>query len=193
MSFRRFLGIALLFVAPPLFGQTSLASRYQIYGGYSLLSNSLNGVSGSHQSLNGWEFAFAIPPWHDLRFKLNTFTYRGTNLGAPQHVTFTMGGGQYGRTFGKESPFVEAMFGVGNANRNWGADDTPADTASFATDLGGGLDTRLSRRFAFRVQGDFQYSYFQQNEKFITGVGPIYTPHLPNYFGRLSTGVVWRF
>lgn len=200
MSLRRLLGIALLFAAPALLGQTSLASRYQMYGGYSLLSNSLNGVSGSHQSLNGWEFAFAIPPWHDLRFKLNAFSYRGSNLGAPQHPYFIMGGGQYGRTFGKESPFVEAMFGVGNTGKaDWGANNLashaatlPGDTASFAIDLGGGLDTRLSRRFAFRVQGDFQYSYFQQTAKIVNGTH-YYVPNLPNYFGRLSTGVVWRF
>jgi hypothetical protein len=199
MSFRKFWGIAVLFAAPALFGQTSLASRYQMYGGYSFLSNSLNGVSGSHQSLNGWEFAFAIPPWHDLRFKLNTYSYRGTNLGAPQHPYFIMGGGQYGRAFGKESPFAEAMFGVGNASAQWGANNVasgtaklPGDTASFAIDMGGGLDTRLSRRFAFRVQGDFHYSYFQQTAKFVNGA-PVYVPHLPNYFGRLSTGVVWRF
>jgi hypothetical protein len=200
MRFRKFLGVALLFAAPALFSQTSLASRYQMYGGYSWLSNSLNGVSGSHQSLNGWEFAFAIPPWHDLRFKLNAYSYRGTNLGAPQHPYFIMGGGQYGKTFGKESPYVEAMFGVGNANSSWGANNVashaaayPGDTASIALDLGGGLDTRLSRRFAFRVQGDFQYSYFQQWATYVRGNGPIYVPHLPNYFGRLSTGVVWRF
>jgi hypothetical protein len=199
MSFRKLLGIALLSVAPALCGQTSLANRYQMYGGYSLLSNSLNGVSGAHQSLNGWEFAFAIPPWHDLRFKLNTFSYRGTNLGAPQHVTFTMGGGQYGRTFGRESPFVETMFGIGNASAQWGANNLasgaaklPGDTASFAIDMGGGLDTRLSRRFAFRVQGDFHYSYFQQIAEIENGTH-YYVPHLPNYFGRLSTGVVWRF
>jgi hypothetical protein len=183
----------LLMPASALFSQTSLASRYQIYGGYSWLSNSLNGVSGSHQALNGWECAFAIPPWHDLRFKANIDSYRGTNLGAPQHPYFVMAGGQYGKTLGRESPFAEVLFGVGGVNSNWGANKTIGDTASFAIDMGGGLDTRLSQRFAFRIQGDFQYSYFQQTEKFIPGVGPIYTPHIPNYFGRISTGVVWRF
>jgi hypothetical protein len=201
MTFRKFLGVALVLVAPALFGQeTSLANRYQMYGGYSWLSNSLNGVSGSHQSLNGWEFAFAIPPWHDLRFKLNAYSYRGTNLGSPQHPYFIMGGGQYGKTFGRESPFVETMFGVGNTgSADWGANNIasglaryPGDTASFAIDMGGGLDTRISRRFAYRVQGDFHYSYFQQFERFVN-VSPVYVPHLPNYFGRLSTGVVWRF
>jgi hypothetical protein len=205
MSFRKFLGIAFLLAAPAVFGQTpqtSLASRYQVYGGYSFLSNSLNGVSGAHQPLNGWEFAFAIPPWHDLRFKMNTYSYRGNNLGAPQRPYFIMGGGQYGRDIGRESPFVEMMFGVGNANSEWGANNVashaatfPGDTASFAIDMGGGLDTRISRSFAFRVQGDFHYSYFQQIATLTHGVNgyPTYVPHLPNYFGRISTGVVWRF
>jgi hypothetical protein len=191
--------LALLTAAPVLQGQESLAARYQMYGGYSYISNSLNGVSGSHQGLNGWEYAFAIPPWHDLRFKLDAYSYRGTNLGAPQNPWFIVGGGQYGRDFGRESPFGEVLFGVGNANSKWGANNIashlatyPGDTASFAIDMGGGLDTRLSRRFAFRVQGDFHYSYFQQFERFVH-TAPVYVPHLPNYFGRVSTGVVWRF
>jgi len=205
MSFRKYLGIALLFAAPAVFGQeTSLVNRYQMYGGYSWLSNSINGVSGAHQGLNGWEYAFAIPPWHDLRFKLNAFSYRGTNLGAAQHPYFIMGGGQYGKTFGRESPFVEVMFGVGNTGKaDWGANNEathlaayPGDTASFAMNLGGGLDTPISRSFAIRVQGDLQYSYFQQFEKLV-GVPPhrtpVYVPNLPNYFGRVSTGIVWRF
>ncbi len=194
MSFRVLACLALSLLAADLHAQSDLSTRYQLFGGYSFLSNSINGVSGSHQSLNGYEFAFAIPPWHDLRFKLNAFQYRGTNLGATEDPYFIMAGGQYGRNFGKEAAFVEAMAGEGNVNANWGAKKTIGDTASFSAILGGGVDTPLSPHLAFRIQGDFQYAYFKQTafQNPVTAV-PTYVPGLPNYFGRVSTGLVWRF
>lgn len=135
--------------------------------------------------------AFAIPPWHDLRFKLSAFGYRGTNQGALEHPYFIMGGGQYGRTFGREYAFLEALGGEGNVNMHWGAGGAVGDTASFAATIGGGLDTPISRHFAIRVAGDLLYAYFKENEHFHTT--PVYVPGLPNYFGRASTGLVWRF
>ena len=135
--------VVLLSFAGVLQAQSPLSSRYQLFGGYSLLSNSINGVSGSQQPLiNGYEFAFAIPPWHDLRFKMNFIQYRGTNLGAPEHPYFVLSGGQYGRNFGKESAFVEALAGIGNVNADWGANKTIGDTASFSAILGGGQSDR---------------------------------------------------
>ena len=185
--------VILLLPLPLLHGQTSLASRYQLFGGYSYLSNSINGVSGSHQSLNGWDAAFAIPPWHHLRAKFSAFGYNGTNLGAAEHPYFIMGGGQYGKTFGRESAFVEAMAGSGNVNANWVAGGKVGDTASFSAIVGGGLDTPLSRRFAIRVSGDYQYAYFKAALRRYPPGQPVYVPGLPTDFFRLSSGLVWRF
>jgi len=184
----------LLWVAAAVHAQTDFSSRYQLYGGYSFLSNSLNGVSGSQQPLNGYEVAFAIPPWHNLRYKMNLFQYCGTNLGAPQHPYFVLAGGQYGRNFGRENAFVEALARIGNVNANWGANNTIGGTASFSAVLGGGVDTPLSPRFALRIQGDYQYAYFKQvaSRVALTGV-PTYVPGLPTNFARISTGIVWRF
>lgn len=186
--------IAFLGFAATFHAQSPLPSRYQLFGGYSLVSNSINGVSGSHHPLNGYEIAFAIPPWHDLRFKMNAFQYLGTNLGAPQHPYFVLAGGQYGRNFGKEAAFVEALAGVGNVNADWGANKTIGDTAAFSAIFGGGVDTPLSPHFALRVQGDFQYAYFKQAASRNVGTGtPTYVPGLPTYFGRFASGIVWRF
>jgi hypothetical protein len=154
----------------------------------------LNGVSGSGQPLNGYEVAFAIPPWHNLRYKMSVFQFRGTNLGAVEHPYFVMAGGQYGRNFGRESAFVEALAGVGNVNQDWGANKTIGDSASFSAILGGGLDTPLSRHFAFRAQGDYQYAYFKQAATRNPGTGvPTYVSGLPTNFGRIAAGIVWRF
>jgi hypothetical protein len=185
---------ALLFCAATLNAQTDFSNRYQLYGGYSFLSNSLNGVSGATQPLNGYEVALAIPPWHDLRFKVNLFQYVGTNLGAKEHPYFIMGGGQYGRTFGRESLFVEGLLGEGGVNQNWGAGGAIANTASISAEMGGGVDTRISPHWAFRAEGDYQYAYFKQEATRNPGTGvPTYVPGLPTNFGRISTGIVWRF
>jgi hypothetical protein len=184
----------LLFLAATLHAQTDFSKRYQFYGGYTFLSNSLNGVSGSTQPLNGYEIALAIPPWHDLRFKLNMFQYRGTNLGAVEHPYFIMGGGQYGRNLGKESLFVEGLFGEAGVNQDWGANKTIGPTASIAAIVGGGVDTPLSPHFAFRVEGDYLYTYFKQvaSRNPLSGV-PVYVPGMPTNFARISTGIVCRF
>lgn len=186
--------LALLSLGFPLCAQTpkEAPARYQLFAGYSFLSNSLNGVAGAHQPLNGWDAALAFPAWRGLRFKLETTGYRGTNLNAPQHLFFIMGGGEYSHRFGRESLFVEGLGGTGGANRYWGANQTPAQTASVVATLGGGVDTPISKRFAWRVDGGYQYSYFQLIQSLATLI-PVYNANLPTNFGRFSTGLVWNF
>lgn len=190
MTSRLFLLIALLSLSTALHAESSPPSRFQIYGGYAYLSNSINGVAGSHKALNGWDASVAFPAWHALRFKIDVSSYHGANLGAPQHPYYIMGGGQYGRRLGRETLFVEGLVGDGGVNKDWGAGATNGQTASFSTLAGGGLDTRLTRRIALRVDGDFQYSYFALVHK---GNIPYRIPGLPTNFGRVSGGLVWAF
>ena len=191
MPSRLFSLIALLCLSSALHAQKEAPARYQIYGGYSYLSNSLDGVTGSHQPLNGFDAGVAFPSWHNLRFKVDVSAYRGTNLGAPQHPYFIMGGGQYSWRIKRESVFVEGLAGNGGANKTWGADGATGQTASFSALVGGGLDTPITRHIAFRVEGGFQYSYFAL-EHSVT-FGPYRIPGLPTNFGRISSGLVWQF
>ena len=191
MPFRLFLPIALLCLSSALYAQSEPRARYQVFGGYTFLSNSLDGVTGSHHPLNGWDAAIAFPSWHSLRFKIDVAAYQGTNLGAPQHPYFILGGAQYTWRFGRESVFVEGLGGTGGANKTWAADNAQGQTASYASLAGGGLDTRLTRRIAFRVEGGYQYSYFALEQP-VTLI-PYRIPGLPNNFGRISSGLVWQF
>jgi hypothetical protein len=191
MPFRLFLPIALLCLSSALQAQSEPRARYQIFGGYTFLSNSLDGVTGSHQPLNGWDAAVAFPSWHRLRFKIDLAAYRGTNLGAPQHPYFILGGAQYTWRFGRESAFVEGLGGTGGANKTWAANNAQGQTASFASLIGGGLDTPLTRRIAFRVEGGYQYSYFALERPL--SLVPYRIPGLPSNFGRISSGLVWQF
>lgn len=183
--------IALLCVASALHAQPEAPARFQIYGGYSYLSNSLNGVTGSHHSLDGFDASIAFLPWHSLRFKIDTAAYIGSNLGAPQHPIYILAGGQFSHRFGRETAFVEGLAGTGGANQTWAANGATGEKASFASLLGGGLDTRLTEHLAFRVEGGYQYSYFYLIQP--STLVPYLIPGLPRNFGRLSSGLVWEF
>jgi hypothetical protein len=196
MLFRLSSLLAMLCLATAIRAQSEAASqvhaRFQLYGGYAFLSNSPNGLPGSRQPLNGWDATITAPPWRYIRFKVDVSSYRGANLGAAEHVYFIMGGAQFTRRFGKECAFLEGLAGEGGINRYWGPQAAPGETASFVTLLGGGLDTPISRRLAFRVDGGYQWSNFQLIDN-VQQILPIHTAGLPNNFARISSGLVWSF
>jgi len=172
--------------------QPELPPRYQIYGGYSYLSNSLNGVPGSQHALRGWDASVAFPDWHNLRFKIDVSGYDGTNLQAKQEPVFILGGGQYGHTFGRETVYGQGLAGEAATNRYWAANGTTGGTASFAAYLGGGVDTRITEHIAVRIDGGYQYSYFSLIQSLKTEQ-PYRIPGLPTNFARASAGLVWNF
>jgi hypothetical protein len=183
--------IAFICLSSSVYAQSEAQAHYLVFGGYSLISNSLNGVPGYHQGLSGFNANVAIPAWHRLRFKADFAAYDGSNLGAPQHPYYVMGGGQYSVQIRRESLFVDALAGVGGANKTWAADHAIGQTASFVSLVGGGLDTPLSHRISFRVSGGYQYSYFA----LVTPISivPYRIPGLPTNFGRISSGLVLKF
>ncbi len=187
---RRLLFVLLLSFPVSLVAQFEGPAPFEISGGYNRLSNSLNGVTGSHSPMNGWDGSVAFPAWHNLRFKIDVSGYDGTNLGATEHPYFIMGGAQYEIPVRRETLFVEALMGEAGANRFWGANQTPGMSASIAAAFGGGLDTPISRHFRVRIGGDLQISDFALVEK-VSFPDPFRPPGFPNYFGRITTGIVW--
>jgi hypothetical protein len=188
---RRLLTAALILTAS-LAGRAQTVEKipYEIYGGYSRLSNSFNGVPGSQNPLQGWDASAAFPDWHHVRFKIDVSGFKGTNLNAQQHALFILGGAQYEREFHRERFYAHALFGDVGLNRNWGANGSTGGTASFATEVGGGVDTPVSRHFAIRVDGGLVHT----NTALVLSVKdplPYRIPGLPQNFGRLSAGLVW--
>ena len=180
-----------LFLSPlVLSAQSEAPAPFQIYGGITYLSNSFNGVPGSHRPLTGWDAAAALPAWHNLRLKIDASASYGNNLGAPQRAFSVMTGPQYERSLRRERLFGQALVGVVGLNRNWGANGGPGGTASFAELLGGGLDTPVRKHIGIRVEGDMGHTNFALVEPGAYPL-PYRIPGLPSYFARISAGVVW--
>jgi hypothetical protein len=89
------------------------------------------------------------------------------------HEEEVMFGPRVSISVGKFRPFAEAEVGVGHISTNGLGSDT-----SFATAIGGGLDYKIVRPIAARIQGDY--------------VGTHFFGTMQNDF-RLSTGLVFRF
>jgi hypothetical protein len=190
--------LALLFPCATVFAQSQPSPPILIYGEYSRLSNSFNGVPGSHQALNGGNAGIAFQSWHHLRFRFDYSMYRGMNLGDPQHAFFILGGGQYEAMFHRERFYAVALAGEGGLNGTWfkanSAGYKNGNTgmiASFAEFLGGGADTPIGSHAAFRIEGGVQHSGFEPIEPDARGSQPYHLNGIPNYFGRVSAGVVW--
>jgi opacity protein-like surface antigen len=75
---------------------------------------------------------------------------------------------------GKFRPFAEALFGGAHVDVNNGV----GSNTSFATALGGGLDYKIIKPIAWRLQGDYvQTRFFGATQNNV----------------RISTGIVFRF
>jgi outer membrane immunogenic protein len=85
----------------------------------------------------------------------------------------------------KWSPFGQILIGVANASGSLVEGDTPAakdSTLNFASQVGGGVDYRLSRRFSVRIA---------EADYFLTTSSNGVNDHQNNL--RLSTGIAYRF
>jgi hypothetical protein len=154
-------------------------------------------VPGSHQALNGWNAGVAFPQWHHLRLRFDYSMYRGNNLGDPQHAFAILGGGQYEANFHRERFYAVALAGEAGMNGTWFKPDNghykngnTGEIASFEEFLGGGADTPIGSHVAFRVEGGVQHSNFNPISELPTG-RPYHLDGIPNYFGRISAGIVW--
>ena len=171
--------------------EASDPGKYDLFGGYSLLSNSFNGHNSatSHTPLNGWNAALSAPVSRVSRgfgIKADVSGYYGTSLFSPQHPIFVLGGAQYSKHFGKETGYVEGLVGIGHLNKNWWWARVRGKHEFIYRSRGRGLDTPIARNLSFRGGREILL-----DANFTIPNDEIHA--LPNYFARISTGLVRRF
>jgi hypothetical protein len=184
--------LAFLFsVFAGMFAGTAVAqipTSGNVYFGYSYLNTDASGIDRT--STNGWEASAEgrVLPFIGIVADFSA-EYGSENFPAacpenlPPCIPFAgsvniaeynyLFGPRFSFPVGKFRPFGEVLFGAGHINANNAGSDT-----SFATAIGGGIDYRLLRFVAWRVQGDYvQTRFFSTTQNNV----------------RISTGIVLRF
>lgn len=164
-----------------------------VYLGYSFENTNWSGLDSSlsRPNLHGWEGSLegkvfphiGIVADFSQHFGSQSFTEL-TPVGGGGPVTVNVTGHGFEMLFGPRlsipignfTPFAEAMFGVAHITN--GGDIPSSSNTSFATALGGGLDFKIIRPIAWRVEGDYLQTRFYSTTQNAL---------------RLSTGVVIRF
>ena len=188
---RKFALIPLMFI---LFGGLAAAqipTSGNVFVGYSFqnVSSSALNLNLTRPNLQGWEASLEGKLFPILGIVADFSGHYGSESlplpvvpvgtgGSAQtsvnaHEEEVMFGPRVSISVGKFRPFAEAEVGVGHVSTNGLGSDT-----SFATAIGGGLDYKIVRPIAARIQGDY--------------VGTHFFGTMQNDF-RLSTGLVFRF
>ncbi len=161
-----------------------------IFFGYSYENSSSTALNleASRANLQGWEASLEGKwlPWvgiladfsgHYGSENATALTPNGpVAANVTGHEWEVMFGPRVSVAIGKFTPFAEIMGGIGHMNTG-GTFPGPSDT-SFASAVGGGIDYRVFRFVAVRLEGDYVTTRFFGNTQ--------------NNL-RLSTGVVFRF
>jgi opacity protein-like surface antigen len=171
------------------FGTTAQAqdvSKVDIFAGYSYVRENPSTSGVSSFSLNGGSASIAYNANSWLSGVADFGAYHSGNIlgtGASGTLsTYLFGPRVSYRHFGRITPFGEVLFGVAHAGTSIAG--TSGSDNAFAMSLGGGVDYRLTNRFAIRpVKVDYLMSRFSE-----TGSGGNTQNNL-----RVSTGIVFRF
>jgi hypothetical protein len=162
-----------------------------VFFGYSFYSTDLSSIDRA--STNGWEASVEGKVVPFLGFVADFDSHYGSqNFIVPCAVPVGSGssscpnvnasvtehnflfGPRVSFSVGKFRPFAEALFGGAHVDVNNGV----GSNTSFATGLGGGLDYKIIKPIAWRLQGDYvQTRFFSTTQNNV----------------RISTGIVFRF
>ena len=196
--------VAVTLFLPELVAQTV----GNLYGGYSFLSNDLHiekqiGEAGTPSAsgrgnLNGWNVSAEVKVFRwigavaDFDGSYGSVPVTGFSsfiFNPPTHVNTSfysyLFGPRVSVELGKFRPFAEGLFGVASQNVDLDEFESTHDT-HFATAFGGGLDYRVTRRFAWRLEADYVGSRLFPRLQPFGSSRPV-----QNNF-RLSTGLVFR-
>lgn len=185
--------IAFVTVVVALFaslGSAQVPTSGNIYVGYAFENTDWTGLDSglNRPNLHGWQGSLEgkvfphIGIVADFSQHFGSQTFTELTPSGPSTVNVTghgwemLFGPRVSIPVGNFTPFAEVMFGVAHITN--GGDFPSSSNTSFGTALGGGLDYRIVRPIALRVEADYLQTRF-------------YSTTQNNL--RLSTGLVVRF
>jgi hypothetical protein len=187
---RKFAAVTVPLLLLSTVGWAQIPTGGDVFFGYSFSQGQIfNGASGG-ANMNGWEGSAEgkFLPWlgivADLDWHYGGRNFLGcTGLGCTPKRFFVNGsrhallfGPRVSISYGKYTPFAELLIGFAHQTHTGGGISN-SDT-TFSRAIGGGLDYKLVKGVAWRVQADEVHSRFFHAEQ--------------NNF-RISTGIVFRF
>lgn len=172
------------------FAGAQIPTSGNIFVGYSFENTNWSGIDSglARPNLNGWEASLEGKVFPHVGIVTDFSSHYGSesfvleSLNGPLRVNVTgheweiLFGPRLSIPIGNFTPFAEGMIGVAHIHN--GGDFPSSSNTSFATALGGGLDYRLIRILAVRLEVDYVGTRF-----FDTKQNNV----------RLSTGIVLRF
>ena len=169
-------------------GNIFLGFSYERTNSTAFSGSNLVTTTFSHPNLHGWEASFEgkvlplVGIVGDVSGHYGSQSFVEVTPNGPQSISVTgheqeyLVGPRLSVPVGNFTPFAELMVGAAHIHTG-GTLASPSNT-SFAYALGGGLDYRVFRPIALRVEGDYLRTKFFNSRQ--------------NNF-RLSVGVVFRF
>ncbi|HKV77942.1 MAG TPA: outer membrane beta-barrel protein [Candidatus Sulfotelmatobacter sp.] len=174
------------------FAAAQIPTSGNIFVGYSLENTNWAGLNSnlSRPNLNGWEASLEGKLFPHVGIVTDFASHYGSQSfteappPVPGSARVNVTGHEWEALFGPRlsipvgnfTPFAEAMIGVAHVHN--GGDFPSSANTSFATAIGGGLDYRLIKGLAVRLEANYLQTRF-------------YSTTQDNL--RLSTGVVVRF
>lgn len=192
---RKAIVIAFMLFSLAGFAAAQVPTAGNVFVGYSYQtadSTALGIIGGDRVNMNGWRVSLEGKLFPVLGIVTDLSGHYGSesvtepfpvtapgpgggqaSINVTGHEFDVMFGPRVGVSVGKFRPFGEFEIGVGHMNTNAFGSNT-----SFATAVGGGLDYKIVRVAALRLEGDYVTTRFFSTTQ--------------NNF-RLSTGIVFRF
>ena len=182
--------IAVAFILFTTLANAQMPTSGNVFFGYSFENTGSTALDGiTRANLQGWEGSLEgkLVPFlgivTDFSGHYGTQTYTVPTPNGLETISLT--GHEYEVLFGprvsvpvgKFPPFGEFLVGLAHISPSASGASLTTDT-SFATAVGGGIDYKIVRPLALRVEGDYLHTSF-----FSSGQNNL----------RLSTGIVFRF
>src|ERR1700730_4023411 len=161
--------LASLLAVVSLFGATARAQdtpKVDIFAGYSYVRENPGTAGARSFNLHGGSASVAYNANHWLSAVADFGAYHNDNVlgtGTSGTVsTYLFGPRVSYRHFGRVTPFGEVLFGVAHAGASIAG--TSGSDNAFARSVGGGVDYRLTNRFAIRpIKADYLMSRFPES------------------------------